>query len=82
MRNALIVFALFVLCVVPVWATEPGEPPDCSDAVFYESGLECEEVLDCDAIDDWKSSGHAGSKKISRAATVMMKLSGLRLMTQ
>ena len=41
MRNALIVSALFMLCVAPVAASNPGEPLDCSDWVFLEPGLSC-----------------------------------------
>ena len=29
----------------PIWASNPGEPLDCSDWVFMEPGLACEEVL-------------------------------------
>ena len=37
MRPLLIVLA--VLCFIPSWASDPGEPLDCSDWVFLEPGL-------------------------------------------
>ena len=37
----LLVTAAVVLVVVPVHASEPGEPLDCSDWVFLEPGLSC-----------------------------------------
>ena len=39
MRTPLIVLA--VLCFIPSWASNPGEPLDCSDWVFLEPGLAC-----------------------------------------
>ena len=30
-----------VVCLLPAWASEPGEPLDCSDWVFLEPGLSC-----------------------------------------
>ena len=40
MRTPLIVLA--VLCFIPSWASEPGQPLGCSDWVFNEPGLACE----------------------------------------
>ena len=39
--RSLIVGILFVLCLLPAWASNPGEPLDCSDWVFLEPGLSC-----------------------------------------
>ena len=43
MRKPLIVLA--VLCLLPAWASEPGEPLDCSDWVFLEPGLSCSTLI-------------------------------------
>jgi hypothetical protein len=34
------------LIVLPVWASDPGEPLDCSDMVFNDSGFSCVEFTD------------------------------------
>ena len=49
MRTLIVVLA--VLCFIPAWASEPGQPLDCSDWVFLEPGFSCtiEVPLKCDA---------------------------------
>ena len=39
MRKPLIVLA--VLCFIPSWASEPGQPLDCGDWVILEPGYSC-----------------------------------------
>ena len=41
-KNVWIVAALLLL---PAWASEPGEPLDCSDWVFVEPGLNCSDSV-------------------------------------
>lgn len=37
-----------VVCMLPAWASEPGQPMDCSDFVFLVPGLSCSmAVADC-----------------------------------
>jgi hypothetical protein len=43
--HRLVVFVAALLLVGPVWASEPGEPLDCSDMVFSEPGLSCTVVV-------------------------------------
>jgi len=40
----IVTFALLVLFVLPTWASEPGQPFDCDDWIFHESGLACTRV--------------------------------------
>jgi hypothetical protein len=42
--------AVVALLVLPAWASDPGEPLDCSDWVFLEPGLSCEMVIPPDGI--------------------------------
>ena len=35
----------FALATLPAWASDPGEPLDCSDWVFLEPGVACEMVI-------------------------------------
>src|SRR5262245_51386812 len=39
MKSALVVFAVFA--VASAFASQPGQPLDCSDWVFLEAGLSC-----------------------------------------
>ena len=43
MRTLIVVLA--VLCFLPVFASEPGQPLDCSDWVFLEPGYSCQTLL-------------------------------------
>ena len=36
---------VLVVATVPAWASNPGEPLDCSDWVFLEPGLSCTTVI-------------------------------------
>ena len=44
MRRFLTLSILFVVCPLPVWASDPGEPLDCSDWALSEPGLSCTSV--------------------------------------
>ena len=35
---------LLMVVSLPVWASNPGEPLDCSDWVFLEPGFSCREI--------------------------------------
>lgn len=39
MRTRLLLSIIAVVCVLPVWASEPGQPLDCSDWIVVEPGL-------------------------------------------
>ena len=39
--------------ILPVWASEPGQPMDCSDWVFLEAGLSCGEFPTRDENPPW-----------------------------
>ncbi len=41
MRESLILYVLAVLCLLPAWASEPGEPLDCDDWTILEAGVNC-----------------------------------------
>ena len=47
MRYRLLVLVGLVLGLSGVEASEPGQPLDCSDWVFHEPGLTCQEIIDC-----------------------------------
>ena len=60
---------LVVACVLPAWASEPGQPLDCSDMVFTEPGLTCTVVVsvsvrwpyrvqDCGTQNRWIPEGY------------------------
>ncbi len=38
-----LLYLLVVVCLLPAWASEPGQPLDCSDVIFNESGHSCTE---------------------------------------
>lgn len=44
MRRSLILSLLALVCL-PAWTSEPGEPLDCSDWVFFDAGLTCEQAM-------------------------------------
>ncbi|MHC4089481.1 MAG: hypothetical protein ACYSVY_04240 [Planctomycetota bacterium] len=44
----IVLFFVVPLLLLPVWASEPGEPLDCSDWVFLEPGLSCSVLIDKD----------------------------------
>ncbi len=53
MSRCLLAFVL-MFSLPPVLASDPGQPLDCSDWVFLESGLSCTVVADCSQIsDEW-----------------------------
>ena len=45
MRYPVVLAILVAVCLPPALASEPGEPLDCSDWVFLESGLSCSTVI-------------------------------------
>ena len=42
MRTLLVLCVLGVVCVLPVAASDPGQPLDCSDWVLLEPGYTCQ----------------------------------------
>ena len=53
MKGILSASILAVVFVVPAFASNPGEPLDCSDWVFVEPGINCQVALDpCPAGSD------------------------------
>ena len=49
----IVLSVLGLVCLLPAWASEPGQPLDCSDWVFLEPGLVCTEFIsDCVRVEN------------------------------
>lgn len=48
---------LAVVCVLPLWASEPGQPLDCSDMVFLKPGLSCTPWVPYPCFGGWTGPG-------------------------
>lgn len=52
MRQIVLPVVVVVACMCPAWASNPGEPLDCSDWVILEPGIVCSAVRTCSETRD------------------------------
>src|SRR5262245_16880357 len=64
--------------LLPIWASQPGQPFDCTDWVFLTPGLTCTDIADqgdqCNAQSDWCNVSGSGVALDNTRASLKVRI--------